>query len=177
MTRVLVLLLGAVVAVARSPGVPGLARAQGAPTDSAAYAVVVRRSHGRRPRAPAVAALKQYRDASRKDDGYVRIELFEQVGRPGHFAIVETWRDQKALDARGRGAEAAAGRAPADPRQRLRSAALQDLDGRASAAAAEQPRGLGRLTRRRHAGSSCRRDAQTSWPRTAGRKKGTSGST
>jgi quinol monooxygenase YgiN len=52
-------------------------------------------------RGPAVAALKQYRDSSRKDDGYVRLELFEQIGRPGHLAILETWRDQKALDAHG----------------------------------------------------------------------------
>jgi quinol monooxygenase YgiN len=52
-------------------------------------------------RGPAVAALKQYRDASRKDDGFVRIELFEQVGRPGHFALFETWRDPKAVDAHG----------------------------------------------------------------------------
>ena len=49
-------------------------------------------------RAAMVAALKQYRDASRKDDGYVRFELLEQLGRPGRFAVVETWRDQKAFD-------------------------------------------------------------------------------
>jgi quinol monooxygenase YgiN len=55
---------------------------------------------------PAVAALKLYRDASRKDDGFVRFELFEQIGRPGHFAILETWRDQKALDAHGVAADA-----------------------------------------------------------------------
>jgi quinol monooxygenase YgiN len=47
----------------------------------------------------AVAALKQYRDASRKDDGYVRLELLEQIGRPAHFVILETWADQKAFDA------------------------------------------------------------------------------
>jgi len=52
-------------------------------------------------RAPAVAALKQYRDSSRKDDGYVRVEFFEQIGRPGHFAVLETWKDQKASDAHG----------------------------------------------------------------------------
>src|SRR6476646_7188254 len=52
-------------------------------------------------RGSAVAALKQYRDASRKDDGFVRFELFEQVGRPGHFALFETRRDPKALDAHG----------------------------------------------------------------------------
>jgi quinol monooxygenase YgiN len=50
--------------------------------------------------ATATAALKRYRDASRMQDGYVRVDLFEQLGRPGHFAIVETWRDQKAFDAR-----------------------------------------------------------------------------
>ena len=43
--------------------------------------------------------LKQYRDASRGQDGFMRAEFFEQIGRPGHFAIVETWRDQKAFDA------------------------------------------------------------------------------
>ena len=50
-------------------------------------------------RATAVAALRQYRDTSRREDGYVRFEMLEQVGRPGHFAIVETWKDQKAFDA------------------------------------------------------------------------------
>jgi quinol monooxygenase YgiN len=50
-------------------------------------------------RTMAIAALKQYRDASRKEDGYLRLDVFEQPGRPGHFAIVESWRDQKAVDA------------------------------------------------------------------------------
>jgi quinol monooxygenase YgiN len=48
-----------------------------------------------------VAALKQYRDASRQEDGFVRFDMLEQVGRPGHFAILETWKDQKAFDAHG----------------------------------------------------------------------------
>ena len=43
-------------------------------------------------------ALAAYRDAARKQNGSV--EIFEQVGRPGHFAIFERWRDQAALDAR-----------------------------------------------------------------------------
>jgi quinol monooxygenase YgiN len=50
--------------------------------------------------AQGAAALKQYRDASRSQDGFVRVEVFEQIGRPGHFAVVETWRDQKAFDTR-----------------------------------------------------------------------------
>jgi len=70
-----------------------------APPDPVFYAVsyveVARASA-----AQGATALKQYRDASRSQDGFVRIEFFEQTGRPGHFAVVETWRDQKAFDAR-----------------------------------------------------------------------------
>jgi competence protein ComEC len=50
--------------------------------------------------AKAIAAFKQYREATRARDGFVRFDVFEQMGRPGHFAIVETWRDQPAFDAR-----------------------------------------------------------------------------
>jgi quinol monooxygenase YgiN len=50
-------------------------------------------------RAAAVTALKAYREASAKDGGHIRIDIFEQVGRPAHFAIVETWREQAAFDA------------------------------------------------------------------------------
>lgn len=52
-------------------------------------------------KAAMVAALKQYRDTSRQEDGYVRFELLEQVGRPGHVAIIEMWKDQKAFDVHG----------------------------------------------------------------------------
>jgi quinol monooxygenase YgiN len=51
-------------------------------------------------RTMAVAAFKEYGETNRKQDGRVAFELFEQVGRPAHFAVVETWRDQKAFDAR-----------------------------------------------------------------------------
>jgi len=50
-------------------------------------------------KAAAVTAFKQYREASRKDEGFVRFEFFEQVGRPGHFSIIETWASPKAFDA------------------------------------------------------------------------------
>jgi quinol monooxygenase YgiN len=69
-------------------------------TDPAFYAVsyleVVPSS-----KAPAVAALKQYRDASRKDEGYVSVELLEQMGRPAHFVVLEKWADQKTFEAHG----------------------------------------------------------------------------
>src|SRR5215469_5409000 len=68
-----------------------------APPDSAAYSVayvdIVPAS-----RTAAVTAIKQYRDASRKDDGFQRIEFFEQAGRPGHFCIIETWANSRNLD-------------------------------------------------------------------------------
>jgi len=46
----------------------------------------------------AVAAFKQYRDASRKQDGFVRAELFEQLGRPGNYVLIEAWKDPQAFD-------------------------------------------------------------------------------
>jgi quinol monooxygenase YgiN len=49
----------------------------------------------------AAAALKQYRESNRQRDGFVRFDIFEQVGRPGHFALVETWRSPEAFGARG----------------------------------------------------------------------------
>ena len=70
-----------------------------AATDSTYYAVSYVETTGSSTD-KAAAALKQYRDASRGQDGFMRAEFFEQIGRPGHFAIVETWRDQKAFDAR-----------------------------------------------------------------------------
>ncbi len=71
-----------------------------APADAAVYAVSYVEVMPA-AKAAMVGALKQYRDASRKEDGYVRSDLLEQVGRPGHFAVVETWKDQRAFDAHG----------------------------------------------------------------------------
>jgi quinol monooxygenase YgiN len=54
-------------------------------------------------RAAAVAAFKQYRAANQRlagAGGFVRLDTFEQIGRPGHFALIETWPDQKSFDAR-----------------------------------------------------------------------------
>lgn len=76
--------------------IPSLLGAQ-APPDSAAYVVayvdVLPAS-----RTTGITAMKQYRDASRKEDGFQRMEFFEQVGRPAHFSIIETWASSKDLD-------------------------------------------------------------------------------
>jgi quinol monooxygenase YgiN len=47
----------------------------------------------------AAAVLRQYRAASRTDAGHGRLEVLQQSGRPDHFALVELWQDQKALEA------------------------------------------------------------------------------
>ncbi len=75
-------------------------------------------------RAATVAALKQYHDTSRQEDGYVRFELLEQVGRPGHFAIIEMWKDQKTFDAHGMAAPVK------QVRDALQSIRLSDYDQR-----------------------------------------------
>jgi len=62
-----------------------------------------------------ITAFKQYRDASRKDDGFVRYEFFEQVGRPGHFSLIETWANQKAFDAHSNASHTKDFRAKVDP--------------------------------------------------------------
>jgi quinol monooxygenase YgiN len=69
-----------------------------APTDTAAYSVAYVEILPASKMA-AVSALKQYRDMSRNDEGFVRLEFFEQIGRPGHFAVIEIWRDAKSLEA------------------------------------------------------------------------------
>lgn len=51
-------------------------------------------------RTQAIAALKGYRESTRRDDFNIRLELFEQADRPGHFVILETWRTSAAFDAR-----------------------------------------------------------------------------
>ena len=41
----------------------------------------------------AIALMKGYRDGARRNDGSVKAEVLQQNGRPGHFVVVEEWRD------------------------------------------------------------------------------------
>lgn len=81
------------------PSSLGLQTRADAPADATFYAVSYVETTSSSAMQGA-AMLKQYRNASAKQDGFLRLELFEQIGRPGHFAVVEAWRDQKAFDAR-----------------------------------------------------------------------------
>ena len=67
--------------------------------DTAFYAVAYVETAASAAR-EATAALRAYRDATLKQDGCAAVDTFEQIGRPGHWVVVETWRDQKAFDAR-----------------------------------------------------------------------------
>ncbi|MEA2924055.1 MAG: hypothetical protein QOD25_1177 [Alphaproteobacteria bacterium] len=53
------------------------------------------------------ALLKQYRDASRKDAGNLRMELVQETGRPTRFAILSIWADQKTFGTHGAAAHTA----------------------------------------------------------------------
>ena len=46
----------------------------------------------------AIVLLKQLAEASRTDDGNVRVEVLQQTSRQNHFTLVEIWRDQQALE-------------------------------------------------------------------------------
>jgi quinol monooxygenase YgiN len=51
-----------------------------------------------------VSLLEAYRDASRKEDGNLRFNVLQEIGRLNRFAIVEAWRDAMALDAHAKAA-------------------------------------------------------------------------
>src|SRR4029453_19490971 len=67
------------------------------PADTAFYAVSYVEVSAS-SRSAALAAFKQYRGATQHlpgPPGFVRLDTFEQIGRPGPFALIETWGGQK----------------------------------------------------------------------------------
>jgi quinol monooxygenase YgiN len=46
--------------------------------------------------AAAAGFMKEYRDATRRDDGNLKAEVLQRNARPGHFVLVEDWRDDAA---------------------------------------------------------------------------------
>lgn len=49
----------------------------------------------------ALGLLRQLGKASRKDAGNLRFETLQRIGQPGHFAILEAWKDKEAQAAHG----------------------------------------------------------------------------
>jgi quinol monooxygenase YgiN len=54
--------------------------------------------------APGTALLKQYGDASSKEDGNLRAVALAEIERPNRFVVVEAWRDKAAFEAHGQSA-------------------------------------------------------------------------
>lgn len=73
--------------------------AQGPGSDATFYAVSYVETSAASAK-DAASALRAFHDATLKQDGCTSVEAFEQIGRPGHWVLIETWRDQKAFDAR-----------------------------------------------------------------------------
>jgi quinol monooxygenase YgiN len=70
--------------------------------------------------------LHQYTVASGTEDGNTSIDAFEEIGRPNRFAIIETWRDKKAVEAHG------SSPATSNFRERLQQLLVSPLDVRPS---------------------------------------------
>ena len=94
-----------------------------APPDATAYSVAYV-DIALTSRTAAIAAVKHYRDASREDDGFQQIEFFVQAARPAHFCIIETWANNKDLDAHAASANAK------DFRTRIDAMRVSDYDER-----------------------------------------------
>ena len=65
--------------------------------------------------AQAIVQLKTYRDAARKQASNLGVDVYQEIGRAGRFAVREAWRDAAALEANGKAgltAQLAAGLKP-----------------------------------------------------------------
>jgi quinol monooxygenase YgiN len=49
----------------------------------------------------AAATLRSYRDATRKDDGNMGVELLQRLDQASHFVVISAWVDQKAFETHG----------------------------------------------------------------------------
>lgn len=108
-------LLGGIIALAMVPTLTSIAHAQAAATGPvyvATYLEVAAASAN-----DGAKLLTAYRDASRKEDGNLRVEVAQEIGRPNRFVVVETWKDQAAFDAHGKAASTSAMRDKLKPIQ------------------------------------------------------------
>src|SRR5262245_15760087 len=65
----------------------------------------------------AAALLRQYREASRKEEGNVRFEVLQRVDRPNQFVVAAAWKSPKAFEAHLAGAPRRDARARLQPLQ------------------------------------------------------------
>ena len=87
-----------------SIAIPVLGFAQAARADEASDAVIYVVTYIEvmpSSQSEAMALFRQYHEASRKEEGNVRLEVLQQSSRPDHFALLEVWQDQQAFAAHG----------------------------------------------------------------------------
>ena len=48
--------------------------------------------------APGRDLLRQFAADARRDPGALRVDVFEEIGRPNHSTVVATWADRRAYD-------------------------------------------------------------------------------
>jgi quinol monooxygenase YgiN len=102
MRRLGLSLLGAAV-IAAGLIQPATAQTASAPVYVLTYFDVAPSAAGR-----TADALRQFAAATRKEDGNGELTVLHEIGRPGRFAIVETWRDKAARDGHGAATKALA---------------------------------------------------------------------
>ncbi|HTW52190.1 MAG TPA: antibiotic biosynthesis monooxygenase [Stellaceae bacterium] len=70
-----------------------------AASPSGAYYIVTYFNAEPKATRKAAALLRQFAAATRKEDGNTELTVLHELNRPGHFAIVEAWKDKAAADA------------------------------------------------------------------------------
>ena len=79
------------------------------------------------------AIIKALADASRKEAGVTRFEIFERTAPAGQFLILEVWKDKAAMEVHGNGAAAK------DYRTKMEPILLAPIDDRTSIATSVAP--------------------------------------
>lgn len=78
---------------------PAAAPAAAAAAPSGPYTIVTDFNVEPKAVRKADALLRQFAAATRKEDGNTELSVLHELNRPGHFAIVEMWKDKAAADA------------------------------------------------------------------------------
>lgn len=84
-------------------------------------------------KAQGTTILKALADASRKEAGATRFEVFERTAPAGQFLVLEVWKDKAAMEAHGNGAAAK------DYRAKMQPILLAPIDDRTSIATSVAP--------------------------------------
>jgi quinol monooxygenase YgiN len=82
-----------------APPAPAQAPAAAVETPPGPYYVVTYFNIAPKAARKAAALLRQFADATRKEDGNTELTVLHELGRPGHFAIVELWKDKASATA------------------------------------------------------------------------------